>query len=415
MNSTSIDLTSRRVSAPAPVQALPAAARALLALLARLRHGSLELQLPDGSSAKFGRGEPSAMLRVGHWDMFARTLQSGDIGFAEAYIDAQWDSPDLTALLALLTANRAELESAVYGQWWGLLLYRLKHAFNRNSRRGSAKNIHAHYDLGNAFYALWLDRTMNYSSAWFDNDRSRPMADAQHAKVVRALEQAGVRRGSRVLEIGCGWGGLAEVAARDFEAHVTGVTLSSEQLAWAQRRLGGAGLAARCDLRLQDYRDLAAEFEGRPFDAIVSIEMFEAVGREYWDSYFDTLRRCLKPGGRACIQSITIRDDLFERYARSTDFIQQYIFPGGMLPSSERFEAQARRFGFEIERRLAFGQDYAQTLQRWRDAFAANEPQVRALGFDERFMRIWRFYLSYCEAAFMQSNTDVVQFTLRRV
>ena len=189
MNSTSIDLTSRRVSAPAPVQALPAAARALLALLPRLRHGSLELQLPDGSSAKFGRGEPSAMLRVGHWDMFARTLQSGDIGFAEAYIDGQWDSPDLTVLLALLTANRAELESAVYGQWWGLLLYRLKHAFNRNSRRGSAKNIHAHYDLGNAFYALWLDRTMNYSSAWFDNDRSRPLADAQHAKVVRALEQ----------------------------------------------------------------------------------------------------------------------------------------------------------------------------------------------------------------------------------
>ena len=175
-----------------------------------------------------------------------------------------------------------------------------------------------------------------------------------------------------------------------------------------------AGLGARCDLRLQDYRDLAAEFERQPFDAIVSIEMFEAVGREYWDSYFDTLRRCLKPGGRACIQSITIRDDLFERYVRSTDFIQQYIFPGGLLPSAEQFEAQARRFGFQVERSLAFGLDYAETLRRWSAAFVKGEARVRELGFDERFMRIWQFYLSYCEAAFMQRNTDVVQFTLRR-
>ena len=222
----------------------------------------------------------------------------------------------------------------------GLALHRLRHALNRNSRRGSSKNVHAHYDLGNAFYALWLDPTMNYSSAWFDGKPDQPLAQAQQAKVRRALAQAGVTRGARVLEIGCGWGALAEVAAREYGARVTGVTLSTEQLAWGRRRMDTAGLAARSDLRLEDYRDLAAKHEADPFDAIVSIEMFEAVGREYWDGYFDTLRRCLKPGGRACIQSITIRDDLFERYLRSTDFIQQYIFPGGLLPSISAFEAK---------------------------------------------------------------------------
>ncbi len=392
----------------------PAAARSVLRMLERLRHGSLEVHLPDGTSARFGQGTPGAALRIKDWAVFVRALHGGDIGFAEAFIADEWESHDLTALLELLIANRDELDRAVYGTWWGALLYRVKHALNRNSRRGSAKNIHAHYDLGNAFYSSWLGSTMSYSSAWFDGDRAQPLARAQQAKVRRALEQAGVVRDARVLEIGCGWGGLAQTAAREFGAFVTGVTLSREQLASAQQQALAAGLGDRCELRLQDYRDLAAEHEARPFDAIVSIEMFEAVGREYWDSYFDTLRRCLKPGGRACIQSITIRDDLFERYARSTDFIQQYIFPGGLLPSVGEFEGLARRFGFSVERKLAFGLDYAETLRRWRDAFQRSLPQVRDLGFDERFIRIWRFYLAYCEAAFTRGNTDVVQFTLRR-
>ncbi len=416
MTSTSFEF-ARSSAAPqngAGARTATGAARAVLGMLPRLKHGVLELHLPDGSHTCFGEGALGASLRITHWSAFRRILSSGDIGLAEGYIAGEWDTPDLTALLSLLIANRDELQGAVYGTWWGSLLFRVKHALNRNSRRGSAKNIHAHYDLGNAFYAMWLDPSMSYSGAWFENDPARPLVEAQRAKVRRALEQAGVTRGSRVLEIGCGWGGLAEVAARDFDAHVTGVTLSREQLDWANRRVGAAGVATRCDLRLQDYRDLAAEFEGQPFDAIVSIEMFEAVGREYWDSYFDTLRRCLKPGGRACIQSITIRDDLFDRYVRSTDFIQQYIFPGGLLPSAAQFEAQARRFGFCVERSLAFGLDYAETLRRWRTAFAKSGPRVRELGFDERFVRIWQFYLSYCEAAFMQRNTDVVQFTLRR-
>jgi cyclopropane-fatty-acyl-phospholipid synthase len=399
------------------VPAVPSAARAVLRLLSRLRYGTLELRLPDGSTVRFGdpaRGTAAALVNVSDWNVFVRAIRGGDIGFAEGFIAGEWDSPDLGALLSLLIANRDELERVVYGSWWGSLLYRAKHALNRNSRRGSAKNIHAHYDLGNDFYAHWLDPSMSYSSAWFEGDLTRPLDQAQHAKVRRALNEAGVASGSRVLEIGCGWGGLAQVAAHEFGANITGVTLSREQLAWAQRQADDTGSAGSRNLRLQDYRDLAAEYEARPFDAIVSIEMFEAVGHEYWDSYFDTLRRCLKPGGRACIQSITIRDDLFERYLRSTDFIQQYIFPGGLLPSVSRFEAQARRYGFDIERRLAFGLDYAETLRRWRTAFMQREREVRQLGFDERFMRIWHFYLAYCEAAFTRGNTDVVQFTLRR-
>ncbi|HPM68407.1 MAG TPA: cyclopropane-fatty-acyl-phospholipid synthase family protein, partial [Piscinibacter sp.] len=282
------------------------------------------------------------------------------------------------------------------------------HLFNRNSRQGSKKNIHAHYDLGNEFYRLWLDPTMNYSSAWFEGDLSRPMPDAQHAKVRRALREAGVKPGDRVLEIGCGWGALAECAAREFDAKVTGVTLSSEQLEWAKSRLADAGLQG--DLRFQDYRDIA---DG-PFDAIASIEMFEAVGREYWPSFFATVRSQLKPGGKACIQSITIADRYFERYVKSTDFIQQYIFPGGLLPSPSAFREAAAQAGLRVVDELDFGLDYAETLRRWRESFLGQEQRVRRLGFDARFMHIWEFYLAYCEAAFATGNTSVMQFTLQR-
>ncbi len=409
MNSITLNPQARK-----PARA-PAAARAVLGMLDQLRHGTLELKLPDGSMRHFGQGQPHASMRIHDWSTLGRTLKSGDIGFAEGFIASEWDSPDVTALLELLIANREVLEGVLYGSWWGSLLYRVKHLLHRNSRRGSEKNIHAHYDLGNDFYSQWLDAGMSYSSAWFDGDLTRTMDQAQHAKMRRALEQAGVSQGSRVLEIGCGWGGLAEVAARDFGARVTGVTLSREQLRWAQQRLANAGLAAQCDLRYQDYRDLGPEFQSKPFDAVVSIEMFEAVGQEYWESYFDTLQRCLKPGGRACIQTITIRDDLFERYSRSTDFIQQYIFPGGLLPSQSCFEAQARSAGFTVERVLAFGTDYAETLKRWRSDFLQRAQEVQAQGFDARFMRIWEFYLAYCEAAFTRGNTNVLQFTLRRV
>lgn len=397
----------------------PAAARVVLSLLKRMRVGRLDLQMPDGSTACFGQAHADdvdvlrAGLRLHDWCVCAAVLKSGDIGFAEGYIHGHWSTPDLTALVKLLIANRDVIEGAVYGSWWGRLAYRIKHLLNRNSRGNSRKNIQAHYDLGNEFYRLWLDPTMSYSSAWFEGDHTRPMVDAQRAKVKRALHEVGVMDGGsarRVLEIGCGWGGLAEIAASEHGAHVTGVTLSREQLAWAQERMARAGLSERAELRLQDYRDIRDE----PFDAIVSIEMFEAVGQEYWASYFDTLSRCLKPGGRACLQTITIHNDLFDRYVKSTDFIQQYIFPGGLLPCDRAFRQAAQKAGLEVVNTLSFGPDYAETLRRWRSDFHAHLDRVQGLGFDERFQRIWEFYLAYCEAAFDMGNTDVVQYTLRK-
>ncbi len=404
-------MTTTTASGLALPATAPAAARAVFRLLKSLRAGTLDVQLPDGEQLHFGAGaEPRASLRLLDWRVCGAALKGGDIGFAEAYIDGHWTSPDLVALLQLFIANRDAVEGVIYGTWWGSLAYRVKHLLNRNSRRGSRKNIHAHYDIGNPFYRLWLDETMNYSSALFEGDPTRPMAEAQLAKVRRALRECELQPGERLLEIGCGWGALAETAAHEFGAHVTGLTLSSEQLAFARERLARQGLAPQADLRLQDYRDVADE----PFDAICSIEMFEAVGREYWTGYFQTLRNKLKPGGRACIQSIVIHDDLFERYVRGTDFIQQYIFPGGLLPSPQAFRDEASKAGLEITNELEFGADYAETLRRWRVQFLARDHQVRQLGFDTRFMRIWEFYLAYCEAAFTSGNTNVMQFTLRR-
>jgi cyclopropane-fatty-acyl-phospholipid synthase len=403
--------TTTATSALALPRSAPASARAVFKLLGRLTHGTLDVQLPDGEQMRFGRGDaPHAAIRLVDWRVCGAALRRGDIGFAEAYIDGGWTSPNLAALLQLFIANRDAIEQIVYGSFWGGLAYRVKHLLNRNSRRGSRKNIHAHYDIGNPFYRLWLDETMNYSSALFEGDFTRPTADAQLVKVRRALAECNLQPGQHLLEIGCGWGALAETAAREIGARVTGVTLSTEQLEFARERLARHGVAPLADLRLQDYRDI----DDGPFDAGASIEMCEAVGREYWGDFFATLHRQLKPGGRACLQTITIRDDLFDRYVKSTDFIQQYIFPGGLLPSPSAFRAEARRAGFEIVNELAFGPDYAETLRRWRVQFLARDPQVRRLGFDNRFMRIWEFYLAYCEAAFETGNTDVMQFTLRR-
>ena len=398
--------------APSPISfpgSAPAAAHRVLRLLQRLVHGSLTLQLPDGSSHRFGNGQmPHAAIALRNWNVCGAALKAGDIGFAESYFAGDWTTPDLSALLALFIANRRVIDDVVYGSWAGRLFYRLRHLLNRNTRGNSQKNIHAHYDLGNAFYQLWLDGTMNYSSAWFEGDRSKPMAAAQDAKVRRALRMAGVQPGDRLLELGCGWGALAELGAAEFGAHVTGVTLSTEQLAFADNRLARKGLGGQADLRLQDYRDVA----DAPFDAVCSIEMVEAVGREYWPEYFRTVHRLLKPGGRACIQSIVIDDALWDRYIHSTDFIQQYIFPGGCLPCPREFRREAAAAGFEVVDEMAFGGDYAETLRRWRDSFHGQRSQVLQLGFDERFIRIWEFYLAYCEAAFDGKNIDVVQYTL---
>jgi cyclopropane-fatty-acyl-phospholipid synthase len=397
-----------RASARTP---LPTAARTVLRLLQGLRHGSLTLHLPSGAVHTVGDGQGAhVQVHLHNWKPFSAALKSGDIGFAEGFIAGDWSTSDLSALLGLMLANRKSLDAVIHGSWAGRLLYRLRHLFNRNTRANSRKNIHAHYDLGNAFYGLWLDGTMNYSSAWFEGDMDQDMRQAQDAKVRRALRMAGVKGGDRVLEIGCGWGALAEKATLEHKAHITGVTLSTEQLAFANARLASQGLSDQAELRLQDYRDIA---DG-PYDAICSIEMVEAVGREYWPTYFQSVARLLKEGGRACIQSIVIRDELFERYIASTDFIQQYIFPGGCLPSPSEFRREAQAAGLKVVDELAFGRDYAETCRRWRDDFVARKDEVMALGFDERFMRIWAFYLAYCEAGFDAGDIDVVQFTLAK-
>ena len=408
MNSTSTT-DAPRFNLP---RGTPTAARTVLKLLHGLRHGSLTVQLPDGAMQRFGGdASPHASLHLHNWNPCTAALASGDIGFAESYIAGDWTTPHLTDLLRVLVKNRAEVDSMIFGRWWGRLFYRIKHLLNRNTRANSQKNIHAHYDLGNAFYQLWLDETMNYSSALFQGDFTQTMAQAQHAKVRRALQHAQVQPGDRVLEIGCGWGALAELATTEMGAHVTGVTLSTAQLAYAQARMQGLGMQAQADLRLQDYRAI----QDAPFDAICAIEMIEAVGREYWADYFATVAKLLKPGGRACIQSIVIDDALFERYIHSTDFIQQYIFPGGCLPSSTEIHKQAHAAGLQVVDSFAFGLDYAETLKRWHAAFASQREQVLALGFDARFIRIWEFYLAYCEAAFAENNINVVQYTLQKV
>jgi cyclopropane-fatty-acyl-phospholipid synthase len=406
MNTKSLYATPLAPTSHAPGKP-PAAARLILNMLQNLKHGALLLRRPDGAHQLFGDGSFPIVLELESWRPCSAALRSGDIGFAESFIAGEWKTDDLQGLLALLIRNRGEIESLVYGSWWGSLLYRLKHLMNRNSRAGSRKNIHAHYDIGNAFYALWLDPTMTYSSAIFSAGDGGDLAAAQMSKYRRIASQLQLQPGARVLEIGCGWGGFAETAAREAQAHVTGLTLSTEQLDYARQRLAAAGLAQQADLRLCDYRDCNGQF-----DAIASIEMFEAVGEPYWPSYFDCVARNLKQGGRACIQTITIDDDLFGRYRKGTDFIQQYIFPGGMLPSPSAFRRLAQQHGLRVVDEFCFGIDYADTLLQWRRSFLEQAEVVMAQGFDQRFMLTWEFYLAYCEAAFRAGNTDVMQFTL---
>lgn len=374
--------------------------RLVFDLLEKLHGGRLEIRLPDGSCQLFGKGEHGVSLQVHDEAMFGQVLAKGDIGLAEAYLDGHWDSPDITGLLCLLAKNRAVLKKAVYGSWRNLLAARARHWLNGNSRAGSKRNIMAHYDLGNDFYKLWLDPGMSYSAAIYREVDDGSLEAAQQAKYRRILHHLKAEPGQRVLEIGCGWGGFAEMAVQQ-GLQLTGLTLSPAQLAWAKERVPGA------DLRLQDYRDTDEQF-----DHVVSIEMFEAVGERWWPTYFKTLARALKPGGRAVVQSITIRDDLFADYRKGTDFIQQYVFPGGMLPSRSAFRAAAAKEGLNVHAEFAFGLDYARTLAEWRHAFEANWPQIAALGFDEHFRRLWRLYLCYCEAGFLAGNIDVVHFEL---
>jgi len=405
----------------AAISPTPRSARHLLDCLGKISHGSLRVDLPDGSHRNFGAArsavgapELQSTMIVHDWTMFEDVLSRGDIGFGEAYIAGAWDSPDLASLLTLLNRNREALADAIHGRWWSLLIERLRHRKNANTRAGSRRNIMAHYDLGNSFYAEWLDPTMSYSSALFA-DGTDTLTDAQLAKYRRIVRQLDIQPGQTVLEIGCGWGGFAEVAAGEAGARVTGITLSPSQLAYAQERIERAGLSDRVSLELTDYRDLPQRAER--YDHVVSIEMFEAVGERWWPTYFSTVQTMLKPGGHAMIQSITIANELFASYRKGTDFIQQHVFPGGMLPSPTAFRGQAGKVGLSTRDSFAFGFDYARTLALWKEAFNNAWPTIEThaqSGFDERFRRLWNFYLAYCQAGFTTGTTDVVQFHLVR-
>ena len=375
-------------------------AKLVIQLLEKIQFGRLELRMPDGTCQVFGEGEHGVSMHVHDEVMFSQILARGDIGLAEAYIDGAWDAPDLTGVMTLLAKNRDALRTAVYGRWQSLLMARIRHWLNNNSKTGSRKNIMAHYDLGNDFYKLWLDPSMSYSSALYRAVDDGNLETAQRAKYRRILRRVGAQPGQHVLEIGCGWGGFAEMAVAD-GLKTTGVTLSPAQLAWAQKRVPEANLL------LKDYRDI-----GEQFDHVVSIEMFEAVGERWWPSYFKTVKKSLKPGGRAVIQSITIRDDIFGEYRKGTDFIQQHVFPGGMLPSRSAFRAAAAKQGLTVRSEYAFGHDYARTLAEWRVSFEEKWPEIAAQGFDETFHRLWRMYLCYCEAGFLAGSVDVVHFEL---
>jgi len=389
---------------------VPASGRIFLGMLGRLRIGQLSLTLPSGERLHYGNGQgtPSAELRINDWRACSRILGAGDIGFGDALRRGWVDSPDLTALLRLAITNETAVESAV---WGGRLLgvwYRIRHALRPNTRSGSRENIHAHYDLGNAFYRLWLDESWTYSSALFNGDFSLTLAAAQRAKYQRVIDVLQLQPGMRVLEIGCGWGGFAQHAAeRGISVH--GITISPAQLEVGRRRIADAVLQSLVNLELRDYRDVTGQY-----DAIVSIEMFEAVGASFWDGWFQSVSRLLVPRGRALVQSITIDDERFERYRLSSDFIRHYIFPGGMLPSGKRFIAAATRNGLITRDVMAFGRDYAETMRRWRQTFEAARDAILAQGFDEVFLRTWRLYLAYCEAGFEEGRTDVMQFLLER-
>jgi len=382
-----------------------------LDVVGRLVVGEFTVILPDGSSYRLssnsGRG-PHAIVHILRWRCVRRFLTQGDYGFLESYLDGDWESPELSDVIELAALNSKSwnsrnLQGLLHKAW-----QRIAHLMRGNSKRGSRRNIAAHYDLGNAFYEQWLDPTMTYSSAFFARP-GQSLPEGQMEKYRRIAQMLDLRPEHNVLEVGFGWGGFAEFAAREYGCRITGLTLSKEQLKFAGERLQKQGLSEKVDLRLQDYRDV-----GGTFDRIASIEMFEAVGEAHWPRYFDMLRERLARGGAAALQVITIAEERFEQYSRNADFIQRHIFPGGMLPSMERLRHQVSRAKLHFEDATMFGDSYAHTLKQWRGRFLSAWNTIEPLGFDERFRRMWEMYLAYCEGGFRARAINVGQFKLVR-
>ncbi len=393
------------------LRTVPWAFKRLAMRLLSFSIGSLDLTLPGGETLVFSGPEkgPAAAMTIRDFALVGRVARTGDVGLAESYLAGEWTTPDLAKTLTTISLNldrMNELATGVNPVMRAILA--LMHRFNANTRAGSKRNIQAHYDLGNEFYKQWLDPSMTYSSALFEG-QTLSLEEAQRHKYQALARNLDLQEGDRVLEIGCGWGGFAEYAAREVGAHVTGITISQEQFDYASARIQKAQLTGKVDLRFVDYRDVEGQF-----DKVASIEMFEAVGQEYWPVYFGKIRDVLKPAGRAALQIITIRDDIFATYAKRMDFIQRYIFPGGVLPSVTRLRKEIANAGLILDDAQMFGQDYANTLAHWTKNFTHAWPRIKPLGFDERFNRLWQFYLAYCEAGFRTGRTDVGQFIMSK-
>ncbi|MCB1888208.1 MAG: class I SAM-dependent methyltransferase [Rhodocyclaceae bacterium] len=382
------------------------ATRLAVDLLGHLEGGAVRLSLPGHAPMVLGHGDLRADWTVHDERVFERIFACGDIAMGESFMEGEWESDALASLLSLLAANRGVLRRAIHGRPLAMAGHWLRHRLRANTRRGAERNIAAHYDLGNDFYALWLDRSMAYSSALFGG-ADEGLAAAQQRKFERVLARLDPQPGDTILEIGCGWGGFAELAATTRGCRVMGLTLSREQLDYARRRAQRGGFAHLAEFALCDYRDVRGQY-----DHIVSIEMVEAVGERFWPQWFEQLAERLKPGGKALVQSITIDERLFDSYRRGTDFIQRYIFPGGMLPSVPRFIAEARDAGLVVRDDFAFGRHYARTLNAWRERFGQHPEALQEKGYDARFQRMWHFYLAYCEAGFESGDLDVHQFEL---
>lgn len=385
-------------------------ARHYIAQLSKhFKTGQLEITMPDGT-LHIIEGEtagPKANLKINSFRAFFRILNAGDIGFFEAYRNEEWSTNDLTGLLSLLSQNLDGLEETVFRPTLISKINDFFHGLNKNSKHGSRKNILAHYDLGNDFYSHWLDETMTYSAAIFQDRED--LKEAQDAKYEKLCQSISLKPGMKVLEIGCGWGGFAEYAAKNYGAIIDCVTISDAQFNYATNRIAIAGLCDKVNIKLCDYRDVKGLY-----DAIVSIEMFEAVGMEYWRQYFNKLNECLKPGGKVGLQIITIHDDLFDNYAARADFIQKYVFPGGMLPSVTKLRELGNNHGFEFNLEHVFGHDYARTLRIWAQKFDTAWKHGKITGFDEGFRKLWDFYLSYCIAGFDSQRTNVVHLSLTK-
>lgn len=379
-------------------------------LVSKLKRGRLDISLPDGRIFRIEGKEPGfvAVLNVHNRDLFARLVREGDLGFCEAYVDGWWSTPDLMAFMDLVHDDAEHMYDGFPGQFLIRAYERLRFWLHSNSKRQAKKNISYHYDLGNDFYSLWLDDTMTYSSALFENGQES-LEKAQIQKYASMVDQMGAQPGDHVLEIGCGWGGFAEYAAKERGLKVTCLTISKEQYKYAVERIEKAGLSDKVTFKLQDYRD-----ETGTYDGIASIEMFEAVGEKYWPTYFNAVRDRLNPGRNATLQIITVQDARWETYRKGVDFIQKYIFPGGMLPSPKALRAEIEKAGLRVVRSIEFGEGYSQTLRRWHETFNNRWDDVAALGFDDRFRRMWNFYLASCAGTFHSGNCDVTQITVNK-